>query len=329
MEGINLFRLCNTKKWPEVRKYLSSGAAEVEKKSNIMYYNRYDGTCLHRVCRFRAPDDIIKAMLDIGGKEFVMKKDDNDVTALHLACGVAASYNIIKMLIEVGGKDLVMAKSKYGNTALQVLYMRINPHTKAAEKIKLMLQVGDANLLLSTKNIFGKTPLEIATDKGASNIIKKLLTLQKVDLENKVEAQGAEISLLAKQKEKGEKDNIHESKSQKDEPNTKRSENTTSYEKFICPICLNMASDVLESSCCGNLYCRECADTAFKTTKVCPTCRKAHAGYGIPESWQHSTWIERQINEFAPKCACGLNIPKVELLEHGKVCLKLNLPCYK
>jgi DnaJ-class molecular chaperone len=90
-----------------------------------------------------------------------------------------------------------------------------------------------------------------------------------------------------------------------------------------------VASDVLESSCCGNLYCRECADTAFKTTKTCPTCRKANAGYGIPKSWHHSNWIERQINEFAPKCACGRNIPKVELLEHGKVCPKLNLPCYK
>jgi len=125
---------------------------------------------------------------------------------------------------------------------------------------------------------------------------------------------------------------LHEcnkSQSQKDEPDTKRSKNTASNEKFFCPICLNVASDVLESSCCGNLYCRECAGTAFKSNKACPTCRKTHAGYGIPESWQHSNWIERQINEFAPKCACGRNIPKVELLEHGKVCPKLNLPCYK
>ncbi|OEU06446.1 hypothetical protein FRACYDRAFT_254463 [Fragilariopsis cylindrus CCMP1102] len=115
----------------------------------------------------------------------------------------------------------------------------------------------------------------------------------------------------------------NKSQSQNVEPDT------TSEEKFVCPICLNVASDVLESSCCGNLYCRECAGTAFKTTKACPTCRKAHDGLGIPESWQHSTWIERQINEFAPKCACGRNIPKVELLEHGKVCPKLNRPCSK
>jgi len=264
-----------------------------------------------------------------------------DDTVLHRACAHGRSYNSFKMLIEVGGKDLVMAKRNGGSTALHFLCASIKKHTKVAEKIKLMLQVGDANLLLSAKDYLGKTPYEIATrqgffflgsghlTQGAFNKIKELLTVQKVDLENKVEAQGAEISLLAKQKEKVEKDNIYESKSQKDEPDTKRSENTTSDEKFICPICLNVASDVLESSCCGNLYCRECAGTAFKTTKTCPTCRKAHAGLGIPESWQHSTWIERQINEFAPKCACGRNIPKVELLEHEHVCPKLNFPCYK
>jgi ankyrin repeat protein len=82
------------------------------------------------------------------------------------------------MLIDVGGNDLVMAKDKNGNTALLHLCYNIKKHTKAAEKIKLILQVGDANLLLSAKNRVGKTPLEIATDKGASNIIKELLTIQ-------------------------------------------------------------------------------------------------------------------------------------------------------
>jgi ankyrin repeat protein len=79
------------------------------------------------------------------------------------------------MLIDVGGKDLVMAKDKGGETALHNLCWLIKKHTKAAEKIKLILQVGDANLLLSTKDNDGNTPLEIATDKGASNRIKKLL----------------------------------------------------------------------------------------------------------------------------------------------------------
>jgi hypothetical protein len=160
-----------------VRKYLSSDAAEEEKKSKVMYRDDLGRTCLYVACCHGTPDDIIKIMLDIGGKELFMKKANNDRTVLHSACGFGASYNIIKMLIEVGGKDLIMAKDTVGYTALHYLCWFIEEY-KVAEKIKLILQVGDANLLLSTKDYDGKTPLEIATDYGASNIIKELLTLQ-------------------------------------------------------------------------------------------------------------------------------------------------------
>jgi ankyrin repeat protein len=178
MKDCNLCRLCYIEDWPEVRKYLSSDAAEEEKKSNIIYRNQCGRTCLHEACCRGAPDDIIEAMLSIGGKESIMKKANDNATVLHRACFNGASYNIIKMLIEVGGKNLVMAKDEDGDTALHFLCWNINRHTKAAEKIKLILQVVDANLLLSAKCSWGNTPLEIATDNGASNIIKKLLTLQ-------------------------------------------------------------------------------------------------------------------------------------------------------
>jgi ankyrin repeat protein len=111
-----------------------------------------------------------------------MKVDIRNRTALHYACDGGASYNIIKMLIEVGGKDLVMAKDNYGNTALHYLCRRIKRHTRPAKKIKLILQVGDANLLLSTKYHAGQTPLEIADDMDASSEIKKLLKLQSTTL---------------------------------------------------------------------------------------------------------------------------------------------------
>jgi ankyrin repeat protein len=183
MKGFEIFNLCYHKEWSEVRKYLSYDAAEEEKKSNIMYRNDdYGWTCLHRACDRGAPDDIIKAMLDIGGKELVMKIDNNDRTALHSACFGGASYNIIKMLIEVGGKDLVMAKDTVGSTALHHLCWFIEKHTKVADKIKLIRQAGDANLLLSTKDNDGQTPLEIATGKGASKKIKRRLTVQSTTL---------------------------------------------------------------------------------------------------------------------------------------------------
>jgi hypothetical protein len=176
MEVCNAFQLCIDEEWPEVRNYLSSDAAEEEEKKSTIMDRHGDGwTCLHLAFCRDAPDDIIKAMIDIGGKELIMKIDLYGNTALHSACRNVRSYNIIKMLIEVGGKDLVMVKDNGDDTALHDLCWYIKKHTKAAEKIKLILQVGDANILLSAKKTNGETPLEIATAKDASNIIKKLL----------------------------------------------------------------------------------------------------------------------------------------------------------
>eukprot|EP00979_Chaetoceros_neogracilis_P003948 scaffold691_cov248-Chaetoceros_neogracile.AAC.1 len=178
MKDCNLFQLYNTGKWFEVRKYLSSDAAEEEKKSNIMYCHHYGRTCLNIAQLDGAPDDVIKAMVDIGGKDLVMMIDKEDCTALHFACRVGASYYIMRMLIEVGGKDLIMAKSSGGDTALHRLCCFIKTHTEVAEKINLILQVGGANLLLSTQNLRGETPLTIASEGGTSKEIKKLLTVQ-------------------------------------------------------------------------------------------------------------------------------------------------------
>jgi DNA-binding transcriptional ArsR family regulator len=189
MNGSKLYNLCDDKEWPEVRKYLSSNAAEEEKKLNIMYRNHNGWTGLHQACCRGAPDDIMKAMLDIGGKELVVEVDNDDWTVLHWACVSGTSYNIIKMLINVGGKDLVMAKDKSGdNTALHFLCWLIKSHTMAAEKIKLILQAGDDTLLLSAKNHAGQTPLGIVTDRGTSNKIKKLLTLQQMMKQEEGEA---------------------------------------------------------------------------------------------------------------------------------------------
>jgi hypothetical protein len=176
MKGFYLSQLCIKRDWPEVRKYLYSHAAEEEKKSNIMYRNDHGLTCLYSAFNYRAPDNIIGAMLDIGGKESVMPIDKENSTVLHSACRNGRSYNIMKMLIGVGGKDLVMAKDNNGNTALHWLCWL--SHAKAAEIIIFILQVGDANLLLATKNHAGQTPLKIATDKGAPEKIKMILLLQ-------------------------------------------------------------------------------------------------------------------------------------------------------
>ena len=98
-------------------------------------------------------------------------------TALHYVCSSRASLNaVMKMLIDLGGKELVVAKDEEGNTALHDLCIYINRHGNADNKIKIMLQVADTEtIFLTEKNWNGKTPLDIATMNGASDEIKALL----------------------------------------------------------------------------------------------------------------------------------------------------------
>ena len=208
-----LYKLCDKGKWPEVLEYLSSNATDEAKTRNVMHLGLgavrpisgislsgfdewpqpFTVTCLHLAAcsksteginRRCAPADVVKALLNIGGKELVMMTDEYDLTALHNACRDGTSYDGIKTLIDVGGKDLVMVEDcgfdDHGATALHYLCSNIYKHSKVADKIKLLLEVGDANFLLSTKDIggVGKTPLQHATEKRAatSNRIKNLLT---------------------------------------------------------------------------------------------------------------------------------------------------------
>ena len=105
----------------------------------------------------------------------VMTTTSRKGTALHFACMHFASFDVIKMLIDVGGKELFMAKDNNGNTALHWLCYCIKRHTKAANKIKLMLQVPGTETILMEKNDNGE-PLYLASIKNrASNKIKTLL----------------------------------------------------------------------------------------------------------------------------------------------------------
>jgi len=176
MNDNHLYDLCYGKKWDQVRKFLDSDSNNKDKKrQSVCYQGGGDWTCLYWACYKGAPADIIKSLLDIGGKDLVMMASDLKNTALHYACCNRTSFDVMKMLIDVGGKELVVAKNNGGNTALNLLCDNINNHTKAANKIKLMLHVADTETILTDKNDEGKTPLDLATAEGTSDKIKALL----------------------------------------------------------------------------------------------------------------------------------------------------------
>ena len=60
-----------------------------------------------------------------------------------------------------------------------------------------------------------------------------------------------------------------------------------------CSICLDLCTDVVETSCCGNLFCAECTTTVRK----CPICR-ANC------SFNKSYFLRRLIGEMVDECPC-------------------------
>ena len=184
MNSDHLFSLCEREAWDEVRNYLlvSDASKKEEKKQQVSYQDTSSlrFTCLHLACLHISPDDIIKSLIDIGGKPLVMAVNGQKMTALHysaVACSKhGASFNVMKMLIDVGGKDLVMAEKNDGNTGLHLLCYNINKQDSPADKIKLFLEAADTEEILQARNhLLGKTPLQIATERNASNEIQNLL----------------------------------------------------------------------------------------------------------------------------------------------------------
>jgi ankyrin repeat protein len=183
-----LFDLCSCQKWGEVRDFLASDALNKDKKRQQLFRCREehahdDGvgflTCLHHACEYGADEDIIKSMIDIGGKELVMVMVREGIylssapggTALHRACREGASIDVIMLLIGVGGKELVMAKDGEGYTALHELCCSIlDTHENAASIIKLMLEVAGIGTLLTKNNKDGETPLDILDGKALDEI---------------------------------------------------------------------------------------------------------------------------------------------------------------
>ena len=83
----------------------------------------------------------------------MMKYSWMEYTALHHACWRGATNDVMKILIDVGGKELVVAKTDNGYTALHYLCRNINSHNKANDnKIKFMLQIPGTETILTVKD---------------------------------------------------------------------------------------------------------------------------------------------------------------------------------
>lgn len=97
---------------------------EIGGKQLVMKKNNYEETVLHTLCRHHAPIQIFVKLIEIGGQELVMAKSKNGHTALHYACMFKAPFDIFSKLVETGDQELVMQINCCGSTALHFAWKR-------------------------------------------------------------------------------------------------------------------------------------------------------------------------------------------------------------
>lgn len=82
---------------------------------------------------------------------------------------------------------------------------------------------------------------------------------------------------------------------------------------LICPICLNISENAVESNCCGNIFCHKCIIQQNK----CPLCRHTDFKYSP------NITIRKIINDILIECKndkCNFKTTIKNMKEHYKEC---------
>jgi len=89
--------------------------------------------------------------------------------------------------------------------------------------------------------------------------------------------------------------------------------------EYCCVICLDIAEDGVETSCCHQLFCYDCLS---RVRKKCPMCRRQ---FQIVTSSKADV-IKRMLSKCTNE-GCGKEVLRLELKEHKRVCLHRLFTC--
>jgi predicted transcriptional regulator len=162
------------REWDKVRHFLSLSDKKTKQEDGtnlsldqiqraVFEKDEDNNTALHFACKLHASasEDVIKMLVDIGGKELVLAKDKDNWTASHSTCSNGASVDVIKILVDIWGMELVMAKDEYSKTALHFaceLYA-----SESVDVIKMLVDIGGKELVLA-KEKDNKTALHVTCE---------------------------------------------------------------------------------------------------------------------------------------------------------------------
>jgi hypothetical protein len=173
--GSSLFILhkwLSKKDWQATRSYLEATEMDRKRLSSSVRSKNDDGeTALHIACRKRAPYDIIKSLIDIGGYKLVTDADSfGGSLPLHYCCRYGAEISVIRLLIYIGGKETVYTEDVIGNLPLHWALSK----NASFDIIKFLVGLGGQSTVRATNNI-GWNALQAAANFNTNLKTIKLL----------------------------------------------------------------------------------------------------------------------------------------------------------
>ena len=132
-------------------------------------------TFLHYLCERNeytslCDEEVISKVIEMGGKEIVLKKDVDGHSPLHLAIKCNASIDIKLKLAEIGGEDIAVATDRDGQNPLHSACNKVLLEKKSLllvneEELEILTQYNGAKVM-TQRDSFGETPLQIFITKA-------------------------------------------------------------------------------------------------------------------------------------------------------------------
>jgi hypothetical protein len=160
-----LYHKINCKEWDEVSSFLKHPDIDIEikrmavLKTDVMWYEN----SFHRACTRKAPFDVVKTIIDIGGRELVLQTKYAKFNTLHFACDTDSSVDVVNLLMHVGGKELLAGTNSNGSLPLLLSAQKnLEPATALLQQ-GLHHQVGGEFGIggLFLKDEHGQTAMEV------------------------------------------------------------------------------------------------------------------------------------------------------------------------
>ncbi len=122
------------------------------------------GTLLHAAIESQASIDILMKLIEIGGRELVLEKDEHDrLNPLHIVfTKMRPSMELVLKLIEIGGREALLESDQCGWNTLHYACM----NNVSAEFINILIQNGGKRLVLAKDNV-GRNSLHYACSYNA------------------------------------------------------------------------------------------------------------------------------------------------------------------